>query len=233
MNCSTPGFPTLHCLLEFAQTYVQWVQVAIQPACLFRPLLLLPSIVPSIRVFSSETALQIRCPEYWSFTFSISLSNEYSGLTSLGLTGWISLQSKGLSRVFLSTTVKKHQFFVNVQYFLSTCTLERWQASKKDWAMVLFVFLRAASKAVLAGWVSGAGQWRKSKQVEKPLGKSFLHQDVSRPKSLPGGDSGEKTQSRKKERDRLMLRKDKAFLEKEKLDSLLSFFLIQPLVFKN
>jgi hypothetical protein len=52
--------------------------------------------------------------------------------------------------------------------------------------------------------------------VEKPLGKSFLHQDVSRPKSLPRGDSGEKTQSRKKERDRLMLRKDKAFLERKR-----------------
>ena len=152
-----------------------------------------------------------------------------------GLTHLISLLSKELSRVFSSTTVKKHQFFAHVQYFLSTCTLERWQASKKDWAMVLFVFLRAASRAVLAGWVSGAGQWRKSKQVEKPLGKSFLHQDVSRPKSLPRGDSGEKTQSRKKERDRLMLRKDKAFLERKRKAWLtfIFFFLIQPLVFKN
>ena len=66
--------------------------------------LLLPSIFPSIRVFSNESSLCIWWPKCWSLTFSISLSNEYSGLISLGLTGWISLWSKRLSRVF-STTV--------------------------------------------------------------------------------------------------------------------------------
>ena len=60
--------------------------------------LLLPSIFPSIRVFSNEAVLHIRWPKYWSFNFSISSSNEYSGLT-LGLTDWISWQSRGLSRV--------------------------------------------------------------------------------------------------------------------------------------
>ena len=77
---------------------------------LCHPLLLLPSILPSIRVFSKESVLHIRWPNYWSFSFNISPSNEYSGLISLGWTGWISLQSKGLSRVFC-TTVQKHQFF--------------------------------------------------------------------------------------------------------------------------
>ena len=77
-----------------------------------RSLLLLASIFPSIKVFSSELALRIRWPKYWSFSFSNSPSNEYSGLTFLGLTGLISLQSKGLSRVFRSTTIQKHQFFV-------------------------------------------------------------------------------------------------------------------------
>ena len=71
------------------------------------PLLLLPSIFPSIRVSSSGSALHIRWPKYWSFSFSISLSNEYSG----GLTDLISLLSKGLSRVFSNTTVPKYQFF--------------------------------------------------------------------------------------------------------------------------
>ena len=75
------------------------------------PLLLLPSIFPSIRVFSNESALRIRWPEYWSFTFNISPSNEHPGLISLEWTGWISLQSRGLSRVFSNTTVQKHQFF--------------------------------------------------------------------------------------------------------------------------
>ena len=78
---------------------------------LCHPLLLLPSIFPSIRVFSNELALCIRWPKYWSFTFSISPSNEYSGLILLGLTGLISLQSKGLSRVFSNITVLKHHFF--------------------------------------------------------------------------------------------------------------------------
>ena len=75
------------------------------------PLLLLPPIPSSIRVFSNESTLYIRWTEYWSFSFSISPSNEHLGLISLKWTGWISLQSKGLSRVFSNTTVQKHQFF--------------------------------------------------------------------------------------------------------------------------
>ena len=71
-------------------------------------LLLLPSFFPIIRVFSSESVLCIRWPKYWSFSFSISPSNEYSGLISFRTDGWISLLSKGLSRVFSNTTVQKH-----------------------------------------------------------------------------------------------------------------------------
>ena len=74
---------------------------------LCHPLLLLPSIFPSIRVFSNESVLCIRQPKYWSFSFNISPSNEYSGL----ITFRIDLQVKGLSRVFSNTTVQKHQFF--------------------------------------------------------------------------------------------------------------------------
>ena len=75
------------------------------------PLLLLPSIFPSIRVFSNESVLHIRWPKYWSFSFSISPSNQSSGLISFRMTGWISLQSTGLTRGFSNTTVQKHQFF--------------------------------------------------------------------------------------------------------------------------
>ena len=78
---------------------------------LCHPLLLLPSIFPSIRVFPKESVLRIRWPKYWSFNVSIHPSNEYSGLIPSGLTGLISLQSKGLSSVFSNTTVQKHQFF--------------------------------------------------------------------------------------------------------------------------
>ena len=75
-------------------------------------LLLLPSIFPSIGVFSNESALCIRWLKYWSFSFSISPSNEYSRLIPLGWIGWISLQSKGLSKDFSNTTVRKHQFII-------------------------------------------------------------------------------------------------------------------------
>ena len=70
--------------------------------------LLLPPIFPSIRVFSNELALCIMWPNYWSFSFSLSPSNEYSGLISLGLTGLSSLRSKGLSRIFSNTTAQKY-----------------------------------------------------------------------------------------------------------------------------
>ena len=73
--------------------------------------LLPPSIFSSIRVFSSESLLRIRWPKYWSFSFSISPSNEYSGLIFFRMDCWISLLFKGLSRVFSNTTVQKHQFF--------------------------------------------------------------------------------------------------------------------------
>ena len=79
---------------------------------LCHPLLLLPSIFLSVRVFSNEAALCIRWPKYWSFSFSINPSNEYfQDWFPLGLTGWIFLLSKGVSRVFSNTTVQKHQFF--------------------------------------------------------------------------------------------------------------------------
>ena len=93
------------------------------------PLLLLPSIFPSIRIFSNELAFHIRWPMYWSFSFSSSHSNEYSGL-SLGLTGLISLQSKGLSRVVFKTTVQKHQFFGTLPYLWSNSQIHTWLLEK-------------------------------------------------------------------------------------------------------
>ena len=109
----------------------QWCHPTIS-SC--RLLFILLSIFPSIRVFSSESVLCIRWPKYWSFSFSISPSNEYPGLISLGWTGWVSLQSKGLSRVFSNTTVQKHHFFSAQLSLLShpymttgkTIALTRW-----------------------------------------------------------------------------------------------------------
>ena len=78
---------------------------------LCHPFLLPNSILPSIRVFSNESLLHMSWPKYWSFSFSISPSNEYSGLISFSMDWLISLKSKGLSGVFSNTTVQKHQFF--------------------------------------------------------------------------------------------------------------------------
>ena len=89
---------------------------------LCRPLVLLPSIFASIRVFSNESALHIRWPKYWSFSFNISPSNEYSGLIFFRMDCWISLQPKGLSRVFSNTTVQKHQFFCTQLLYSPTLT---------------------------------------------------------------------------------------------------------------
>ena len=90
MDCSTPGFPVHHQLPEFAQTHVNLVGDVVQSSILCHPLLLLPSIFPSIRVFSNESVLCIRWPKYWSFSFSISPSNEYSGLISCRM-DWLDL----------------------------------------------------------------------------------------------------------------------------------------------
>ena len=74
-------------------------------------ILLLPSIFPSIRVFSSDSALHIRCPKYWGFNFSIIFPRNIQGWFPLGLAGLISFLSKGFSRVFSSTKIWKHQYF--------------------------------------------------------------------------------------------------------------------------
>ena len=82
MDCSTLGFPVHHQLPELAQLMCIDLVIPSNHLILYCPLFLLPSIFPSIRVFSNESVLPIRWPKYWSFTFSISPSNEYSGLIS-------------------------------------------------------------------------------------------------------------------------------------------------------
>ena len=97
MDSSTPGLPVHHQLPEFIQTHVLWVRDAIQPS----HSLLLPSIFPSIRVFSKKSVLRIRWPKYWSFSFSINTSNEYSGLTSFRI-DWLDLLTvQGTLKSFL------------------------------------------------------------------------------------------------------------------------------------
>ena len=107
MDCITPGFPVHHQLLELAQTHVYWVGDAIQPSHLLLSRLLLPSIFPSIRVFSSGSVLRIRWPKYWSFSFSISLSNEYSGLISCRIDWFDLFEVQGILKSLFQHHISK------------------------------------------------------------------------------------------------------------------------------
>ena len=97
---------------------------------LCHPLLLLPSIFPSIWIFSNESALHIRWPKYWVSASASVIPMNIQDWFPLGWTGWISLQSKGLSRVFSNTTVQKHQFF-SAQFSLwSNSHIRTWLLEK-------------------------------------------------------------------------------------------------------
>ena len=94
------------------------------------PLLLLPSIFPSIRVFSNESALRIKWPNYWSFSFNISPSNEHSGLISFRM-DWLDLLAvQRLSKVFSNTIVQKHQFFSAQLSLWSNSHIHTWLLEK-------------------------------------------------------------------------------------------------------
>ena len=111
--CATPGTVTRQTSLSITNSRSLLKLMSIESVMpsnhliLCRPLLLLPSVFPSLRVFSNESVLCIGWPKYWSFNFSISLSHEYSDRFPLGWTGWISLLSKGLSRVFSTPQFKR------------------------------------------------------------------------------------------------------------------------------
>ena len=111
MDCSMPGFPTLYHLPQFAQTHVIKLMMPSNYLILCHPLLLLPSLFPSIRVFSNVLVLCISWRSIEASASASVLPMNIQDWFPLGLNGWISLQSKGLSRVFFSTRVWKYQFF--------------------------------------------------------------------------------------------------------------------------
>ena len=111
MNRSTPGLPVHRPLLEFTQTHVHRVSDAIQPSHPCRPLLLLPPIPPSIRVFSNESALCIRWPKYWSFSFSIIPSKEIPGLISFRMDRLDLFAVQGTLKSLLQHHSSKASFF--------------------------------------------------------------------------------------------------------------------------
>ena len=120
MDCSTPGLPVHYQLPELTQTHVQQVSDAMQHLILCLSLLLLPSILPSIKVLSNESVLHIRWPKYWSFSFSISPSNEYSGLISFRIDWFDLLAVQGTLKSLLqhhgtNTFILQHSAFFIVQ----------------------------------------------------------------------------------------------------------------------
>ena len=119
INCSTPGFPVLHCLPEFAQLMSP---ESVMPSnhLISATILLLPSVFTSIRVFSSESALHIRWPKYWSFSFSIGPYNEYSGLTAFWIDWFGLLAAQGTLKSLLlhhssKPSILQRSAFVMVQ----------------------------------------------------------------------------------------------------------------------
>ena len=124
MDCSMSGFPVHHKLPKCAQTHIHRVSDAIQPS---HPL---SSPSPTFNLSQHQSLFQwvsyLHQVEYWSFSFSISPCNEYSGLISLGWTCWIFLQSKGCSNVFSNTTAKKHEFLHTQLSLWSNSPIQTW-----------------------------------------------------------------------------------------------------------
>ena len=130
MDCNTTGFLVLHCLLESAHIHVRWVSDAIEPSHLCLPFLLPPSIFPSIRAFSNELALCITWPNIGVSASASVLPMSIQDWFPLGWTGLICLQSKGLLRVFSSTSIWKHQFFGTQPSLWSNTHIHTWLLEK-------------------------------------------------------------------------------------------------------
>ena len=164
-----PGFPVYHQLLELAQTHVHQVSDAIQPFSLC-PLLLLPSIIPSIRVFSNESVPCIRWPKYWSFSFSISPSNEYSGLIFFRMDWFDLLAVQGTLKSLLQHHSSKESILQCSAFFIvelshpymttgKTISLTRWTFVSKVMSLVFNMLSRLVitflprSKHLLISWL--------------------------------------------------------------------------------
>ena len=150
-----PGFPVHHQLRELTQTQVHWVGDATQTSLFCRPLLLLPSIFPSIKVFSNESVLCIRWPKYWSFSFSISPFSEYSGLISFRMIYLLAVQgtlNSLLQHHSSKASILWHSAFFIVQVshpYMNTgkaITLTRWTFVGK----VMLLHFNMLSRLVIA-----------------------------------------------------------------------------------
>ena len=133
-----PGSSVLYYLPEFAQIHVHWVGDAIQPShpAFCRPLLLLPSILPSIRVFFNKSLFPTGGQSIEASALAIVLPINIQGWFLLGLNGLISLLSKGLSRAFSCTSIWKHQFFsIQPSSLWSNSHIRTWLLEKQMWGL--------------------------------------------------------------------------------------------------
>ena len=116
-DCSTPGLPVHHQLAELAETHVHWVGDATQPSYPLSSPSPPPSIFPSIRIFSNESALHIRWPKYWSFSFNISPFNEHPGLISFRM-DWLDLLAvQGTLKSLLQHHISKASILLRSAFF--------------------------------------------------------------------------------------------------------------------
>ena len=118
MDCRMPGFPVLHYVLELAQTHVHLIGDIMQSSHALSPLLLLPLIFPRTRIFSNESNLCIRWPKYWSFSFTISPSNEYPGLISFRIDWWDLLAVQGTLKSLLQHHRSKASILWRSAFFI-------------------------------------------------------------------------------------------------------------------
>ena len=168
IDCSTVGFLVCHQLLECTQIHVHRVSDAIQPSHPLSSLLLQPSIFPRIRVFSSELVLRIRWPKYWSF--SISPSNEFSGLISFRIDWFELLAVQGTLKSLLQHHSSKSSILLRSAFFLvellhpymttgKTIALTRWTFVSKVMSLLLNILSRLVitflprSKCLLISWL--------------------------------------------------------------------------------
>ena len=130
LDCRMPGFPVHHQLPELTQTHVHWVDDAIQPSHLLSPASSPALYFPSIRVFSNESALHIRLPKYWSFSFSISPTNEYSGLISFRIDWFDLLSVQGCLKSLLQHHSLKASIFWCSVFLWSNSHIHTWLLEK-------------------------------------------------------------------------------------------------------
>ena len=176
MICSTPGVPVPLYLPEFSHIHVHWVSDASQPSILCHPLLLLPSIFPSIRVFSNESAFRIRWPKYWSFSFNISPYSEYPGLISFRIDWLDRFAVQGTLKSLLQYHSSKASSVLHSAFFIlqlwhpymttgKTIVLTRWTIVDKVMSLLFNMLSRLVitflprSKHLLISWLKYHLQW--------------------------------------------------------------------------